>query len=139
MCIREDTGEASVAVRMGGTIEQRKVYRLECRDSRNGRRQNLPGRNGEGRQGSTVSKEFMHVRTPGIGTWEVSILPLHGAAEERGQPESKMNGMEKSDSVIVLMRAANKGTEVLAELTEGRTGPKGRAATRKHASDTEAG
>ena len=52
----------------------------------------------------------MHVRKPNIGTWEVSILP-YGAAEERGQPESKMNGMEKSDSVIVPMRSANKGTE----------------------------
>ncbi|MCY4555253.1 MAG: group II intron reverse transcriptase/maturase [Chloroflexi bacterium] len=36
-----------------------------------------------------------------------------------------MNGMEKSDSVIVAMKSANKGTPVPAEPMEPRTGPKG--------------
>ncbi len=36
-----------------------------------------------------------------------------------------MNGMEKSDSVIVAVKPANNGTVVLAELVERRTGPKG--------------
>ena len=36
-----------------------------------------------------------------------------------------MNGMEKSDSVVVAMKSANKGTEVSAESMERRTGPKG--------------
>ena len=35
------------------------------------------------RQGPTVSKDLRHARKPGIGTWEVSILP-YGAAEEKG-------------------------------------------------------
>ena len=35
------------------------------------------------------------------------------------------NGMEKSDSGVLPMKAANKGTEVPAELLEGRTGTKG--------------
>ena len=36
-----------------------------------------------------------------------------------------MDGMEKSDSVIVAVKPANKGTAVPAELVEPRTGPKG--------------
>ena len=36
-----------------------------------------------------------------------------------------MDGMEKSDSVVVAMKSANKGTEVPAESMERRTGPKG--------------
>ena len=36
-----------------------------------------------------------------------------------------MNGMEKSDSVIVAVKSANKGTPVPAEPVEPRTGPKG--------------
>ena len=83
VCVREGKDEASVAVRMGGAIEHRKIYCLECRGSANGRRRHLADRDGKERQGSTVSEEFMHVRKPNIGTWEVSIQP-HGAAKERG-------------------------------------------------------
>ena len=36
-----------------------------------------------------------------------------------------MNGLEQSDLAIVPMRAANKGTSVPAEPTEGRAGTKG--------------
>ena len=36
-----------------------------------------------------------------------------------------MNGMEKSDSVIVAVKSANKGTAVPAEPMEPRTEPKG--------------
>ena len=48
-----------------------------------------------------------------------------GIAEERGNPKPKMNGMEKSDSVIVAVKPANKGTPVPAEAVEPRTGLKG--------------
>ena len=36
-----------------------------------------------------------------------------------------MNGVEKSDSVIVAVKSANKGTPVPAESMEPRTEPKG--------------
>ena len=48
-----------------------------------------------------------------------------GIADERRNPQPKMNGMEKSDSVIVAVKPANKGTPVPAEPMEPRTGPKG--------------
>ena len=48
-----------------------------------------------------------------------------GIAEERRNPKPKMNGMEKSDSVIVAEKSANKGTPVPAEPMERRTEPKG--------------
>ena len=48
-----------------------------------------------------------------------------GIAEERSNPQPMMNGMEKSDSVIVAVKSANKGTPVPAEPMEPRTEPKG--------------
>ena len=48
-----------------------------------------------------------------------------GMAEERSNPQPMMNGMEKSDSVIVAVKSANKGTPVPAEPMEPRTEPKG--------------
>ena len=41
-----------------------------------------------------------------------------GIAEERSNPQPMMNGMEKSDSVIVAVKSANKGTPVPAEPME---------------------
>ncbi len=48
-----------------------------------------------------------------------------GIAEERSNPQPMMNGMEKSDSVIVAVKSVNKGTPVPAEPMEPRTEPKG--------------
>ena len=48
-----------------------------------------------------------------------------GMAEERNNPQPMMNGMEKSDLVIVAVKSANKGTPVPAEPMEPRTEPKG--------------
>ena len=48
-----------------------------------------------------------------------------GIAEERSNPQPMMNGMEKSDSVIVAVKPANKGAPVPAEPMEPRTEPKG--------------
>ena len=48
-----------------------------------------------------------------------------GIAEERSNPQPMMNGMEKSDSVIVAVKSANKGTPVPAEPMEPRTEPRG--------------
>ena len=72
-------------------------------------------------------KEPRHVRTHCTGTWEVSMSPhcRGGVAEERRNPSLKMNDMEKSDSGIVAVKSANKGTPVPAESMERRTEPKG--------------
>ena len=43
-----------------------------------------------------------------------------GIAEQRSNPQPMMNGMEKSDSVIVAVKSANKGTPVPAEPMEPR-------------------
>ena len=48
-----------------------------------------------------------------------------GIAKERSNPQPMMNGMEKSDSGIVAVKSANKGTPVPAEPMEPRTEPKG--------------
>ena len=47
-----------------------------------------------------------------------------GIAKERSNPQPMMNGMEKSDSGIVAVKSANKGTPVPAEPMEPRTEPK---------------
>ena len=48
-----------------------------------------------------------------------------GIAEERRRPQPMMNGMEKSDSVIVAAKSANKGASARAEPMERRTEPEG--------------
>ena len=48
-----------------------------------------------------------------------------GVAKERHSPYPMMDGMEKSDSVILAVKSANKGTSVPAEPMEQRTEPKG--------------
>ena len=48
-----------------------------------------------------------------------------GTAEGRRNPKPMMNGMEKSDSVVIAVKSANKGTAVPAEPMERRTEPEG--------------
>ena len=48
-----------------------------------------------------------------------------GTAEGGSNPKPMMNGMEKSDSVTVAVKSANKGTAVPAESMERRTEPDG--------------
>ena len=48
-----------------------------------------------------------------------------GTAEGRRNPKPMMNGMEKSDSVVIAVKSANKGTAVSAESMERRTEPEG--------------
>lgn len=48
-----------------------------------------------------------------------------GIADERRNPNRKMNGMEKSDSAIVATKLANNGASAPAEPVEPRAGPKG--------------
>ena len=48
-----------------------------------------------------------------------------GTAEGRRNPKPMMNGMEKSDSVVLAVKSANKGTAVPAESMERRTEPEG--------------
>ena len=48
-----------------------------------------------------------------------------GTAEGRRNPKPMMNGMEKSDSVVIAVKSANKGTAVPAESMERRTEPEG--------------
>ena len=62
-----------------------------------------------------------------------------GIAEERSNPQPMMIGMEKSDSVIVAVKSANKGTPVPAEPMEPRTEPKGNPKSQRHAPDTGPG
>ena len=49
----------------------------------------------------------------------------NGTAEGRRNPKPMMNGMEKSDSVVLAVKSANKGTAVPAESMERRTEPEG--------------
>jgi len=50
---------------------------------------------------------------------------VSGPREKGRKSESMMNGLKQSDPAIVPLRAANKGTPVPAESTEGRAGTKG--------------
>ena len=69
----------------------------------------------------------MHGRTHSTGTWEVSASSRcrGGIAEERGNPQPKMNGAEKSDSAIVAVKPTNNGASAPAEPVEPRAEPKG--------------
>ena len=63
--------------------------------------------------------------TPGLGRASICPGSRAGAAEERRESESMMNGLKQSDSAIVPVMSANKGTSVPAEPMEGRAGTKG--------------
>ena len=87
---------------------------------------------GQGLQGDRYATAvFAASRAQGIGPRRrperASTRPgsRAGAAEERRASDSMMNGLKQSDSAIVPMSAANKGTSVPAESTEGRAGTKG--------------
>ena len=85
--IREDQGEASVAVRVAGAIEHRNIYCLGCRDRPDGRRLYACRRYGETANGPTVSKNsWTHVRTlpgPGIAPfYPVVVQGRLGKAED---------------------------------------------------------
>ena len=62
-----------------------------------------------------------------------------GTAAGRRNPKPMMNGMEKSDSVVVAVKSANKGTCVPAESMERRTEPEGNPASQstRRAQDRE--
>ena len=64
---------------------------------------------------------------PTLGLGRATICPgsRAGAAEERRESESMMNGLKQSDSAIVSVMSANKGTSVPAEPMEGWAGTKG--------------
>ena len=82
------------------------------------------------REGARASRRLWNPGTyvrPRKGPERASVRPgrRSGAAEERRQSESMMNGLKQSDSAIVPLRAANKGASVPAESTEGGAGTKG--------------
>ena len=110
-----------------GRLSTEKAESSGCRGSCHGRRQYPTHRYGEGGSESRGVEEPRHVRTHCIGTWEVSMpsRSRSGTAEGRRNPKPMMNGMEKSDSVVIAVKSANKGTAVPAESMERRTEPEG--------------
>lgn len=75
-----------------------------------------------------MSKEFRYVCPAVSGLGKASFRPrvVLGTLEERRRSELKMYEVKQSDDGIVPVKAANKGVQVSAELSEGRTSTKKR-------------
>ena len=93
----EAAGEALTGARTGRAIEHRKRERLERRDCSCGRRPHRHLRDGEGMQGSTVSKKPKHARTSFVGTWEVFIPPRQSNRGRRGKEDSESDGVRNEE------------------------------------------
>ena len=125
---REGAVEASVAARVAGMIEHRKRYDPERRGFLIDRRQHLQSRHGEGLPGSALSEESRDARTPlyrDSGGLQFASAVVPGPRKKGDKSESMTNELKQSDSVIVPVKSANKGTSVPAEPMEERTGTKG--------------
>ena len=124
---REGAGEASVAVRMDGAIEQRKDDDSGCRGFQIGRRQHHMHRYGEMHAGPAVSENPCTSARLLSGPWEV-FQPPHrrmGPHREWRMPKPVMNGWKKSDEAVRPVMVANKGARAPAEPSEERASTKG--------------
>ncbi len=98
----------------GRAIEPRDALKPECRGR--GRRQHPASRVGEASGGSAGSEN--HGRSRDLGGLSIAPLSWRGRRGKELFRKPMMN--EKSDSAIVPLKAANKGSPEPAELLEGR-------------------
>ena len=138
MGAREGVGEASVAVRVGGANEHRKLLARKCRDCCPVRRQYWLDRHGEGQSGSAVSKNPGTHAKSCTGTWEGLLspggsrglvgkekpVPHEGREEAIGFIHSSDEAGEQGGGTLCGVRGAKGWNQGEFRLTKVRTGPR---------------